>query len=101
MVGGSLLLVFVPGATLIYVALCLAASAAVQGFGVGAGQPRRKQLASFLGVPIALIVGIWSLANGTTICPRWLALLCLAITGASALLFLWRPYLLTSRSSAA
>ena len=101
MVGGSILLILVPGATLIYVGLCLAASAAVQVVGFGAGQPRWKQLAAFVGVPLFLVVGGWSLAHGTVICPRWLALLCLVITSAFALLFLRRPYLLTSRGSAA
>jgi hypothetical protein len=101
MVGGSILLLLVPGATLIYVGLCIAATAAVQVVGFGAGQPRWKQLAAFVGVPLFLVVGGWSLAHGTVICPRWLALLCLVITSAFALLFLRRPYLLTSRGSAA
>ena len=98
MLGGSILLVLVPGATLIYVGLCLAASAAVQ---VGAAQPRGMQLAAFAGVPFFLVVGGWGLAHGTVVCPRWLSLLCLVITAAFSLLFLWRPYLLTTRRSAA
>ena len=101
MVGGSLLLVLIPSATLVAVGCFIAAAALIQVSGAGKALPPAQRAAAFLGVPVLVVIGIWQVVQGSSACPRWLSVPCLVLTLLAALVFWRRPSLLTTQNRAA